>query len=502
MTRGADGKGDTPLVSIRGLSKSYGAVLANKDISLDIRAGRIKALLGENGAGKSTLMSMVAGTVRPDAGTLLVRGREARFSSAKESIRAGIGMVYQHFMLVEAMSVSENVVLGQEGGFRFAPGRSEEVVGDLARQYSIDVDPGARVSDLSMGEKQRVEILKLLYRQSEVLIFDEPTAVLTPGEVDKLFQTMRRMAAQNKAVVFISHKLDEVMSVADEIAILRKGRVVDELPVAEVSSKAELARRMVGREIMLRVERIREQPGTVVLRVDGLSGHGLDRVDLELRKGEVLALVGVAGNGQKALVEIVCGLQPPGSGSVEVLGQPWGSFYSRREWKRSLSYIPEDRKGLATCPNLDLVENFLITTRGALTRGMWLQRAKAVREAREWMGRFNVDPPEPGLLARQLSGGNLQKLVLAREFYRVPHLIVAEQPSQGLDIMATEEVWSHLNKARERAGVLLVTGGLTEALSLADRIAVMFKGRIVASFNSEDREQVDNIGLYMAGVSP
>lgn len=490
-----------PLIRLSGIRKSFGSVEANRDITLDIRAGCILALLGENGAGKSTLMSILAGRYQPDGGRIELEGKPAVLPTTRAAIQAGIGMVYQHFMLVDAMTVTENVFLGQSRGFWLRPARMRRRVAELADAYGLGVDPGARVGDLSMGERQRVEILKLLHRRSRCLIFDEPTTVLTPGETDQLFEAMRRMAADGKAIVFISHKLHEVMAVADEIAILRQGRIVDAIPAAAVTSRADLARRMVGREVVLQVDRRPVEIGREVLRVEGLESEGLSIGELSVRRGEVLGIVGVAGNGQKPLVETVCGLRAPRRGRVEILGRDWRAFFGGRGKTETLSYIPEDRMGLATCPGLDLVDNFLLTTRRDFSRGPWLRSRKARGAARHLVRAFGVRPADVGALARQLSGGNLQKMVIGREFFREPRLIVAEQPTQGLDIAAAEEVWRHLMRARENAGVLLVTGDLSEALALSDRIAVMFGGRIVDVFPAADAAKVDRIGLMMAGVS-
>ena len=491
-----------PLIRLANIRKSFGSVEANRDIALDIRAGRVLALLGENGAGKSTLMSILAGRYPPDGGRIEVEGKETAFPSARAAIRAGIGMVYQHFMLVDAMTVAENVFLGQEEGFWLRPARMRRRVAELAAAYGLGVDPAARTGDLSMGERQRVEILKLLHRRSRCLIFDEPTTVLTPGESEQLFEAMRRMAADGKAIVFISHKLHEVMAVADDIAILRRGRIVDTLPAAAVTSRADLARRMVGREVVLRADRRPVPIGPEVLRVEGMDTAGLSVGALSLRRGEILGIVGVAGNGQKLLVETICGLRAPRRGRVEILGRDWRSFFGGRGHAESLSYIPEDRMGLATCPGLDLVDNFLLTTRRNFTRGPWLRSRKARGATGDLLRTFGVRPPDVNARARNLSGGNLQKMVIGREFFREPRLIVAEQPTQGLDIAAAEEVWGHLLNARENAGVLLVTGDLAEALALSDRIAVMFGGRIVDVFPVGDTAKVDRIGPMMAGIRP
>jgi general nucleoside transport system ATP-binding protein len=489
-----------PTIRLRGISKYFGKVKANHNISLDIHKGRILALLGENGAGKSTLMSILAGQLQPDAGTISLNGEAVRLSSTDKAIQAGIGMVYQHFKLVEAMSVMENVFLGKgESLFLNTRKMNEEVV-SLCRRYGMQLSPNMTIGDLSMGEKQQVEILKLLHRKSDILIFDEPTAVLTPEEAKGLFATMRLMVDQGKAIVFISHKLEEVMSIADDIAILRRGEVVDTMAKKMVSSSAELAERMVGREVLLKVDRQPSEPKQIVLKVENLH-HGMARdISLNIRQGEILGLVGVAGNGQKPLVEVICGLRRPEKGSVNLLGRDWKRFFAGREWKNGLSYIPEDRQGLATCQGLDLLDNFLLTTRDGFKKGVWLQREKARGKADNLLHEFDIRPPDLTTFAWQLSGGNLQKMVLSREFYRQPRLIVAEQPTQGLDIAAMEDVWRLLLKAREEAGILLVTGDLSEALALSDRIAVMYGGRIVDCFATTDLEKIARIPQMMAGL--
>jgi simple sugar transport system ATP-binding protein len=333
-----------------------------------------------------------------------------------------------------------------------------------------------------------------------VLIFDEPTAVLTPRETFHLFEALWKIAAQGKSIVFISHKLEEVLAVADEIAILRQGRIEGEFSESEVTSKADLACRMVGKEVLLEVDREEVSQGETVLQVRGLTGIGLEDIHFELHQGEVLAVVGVAGNGQKALVEAICGLRKPPVNTMFIMGKRWRDFYAKPSWKNSLAYIPEDRLGLATCRNLNLVDNLLLTTRQGFARGPWLDKKKAAQDTTELIKKFDIRPGRIAALAWQLSGGNLQKSVLARELYRCPRLIVAEQPTQGLDIAATEQVWNHLLAAREMAGILLVTGDLNEALQLADRIAVIYRGRFMDLFPVSDKDKVRRIGLMMAGV--
>ncbi|MDR2892954.1 MAG: ABC transporter ATP-binding protein [Deltaproteobacteria bacterium] len=534
---------DFPLIRLEGISKYFGKVRANSHIDLDIRAGRIKALLGENGAGKSTLMSILAGRLEPDTGRISVEGQIRRFRSPKDAHLAGIGMVYQHFMLVDTMSVAENVLLGHEGGFMISPAQMRERVRKLAERYGLAVDPTASVGSLSMGERQRVEILKLLCRECRVLIFDEPTAVLTPVESEQLFTAMRRMAAQGKAIVFISHKLPEVLSVADEVAILRRGEVVDAFERSQVPDEAELARRMLGRSLFkepgqaaftgeteesgqgardlqqvmseLPIARIRGWGGRAgrgrriaqadsVLSLDGLSCRGagtagFSKVSFAIAKGQILALVGVAGNGQKELVEVICGLRRPDAGSLKLLGQDYREFFSDLPEQNGLGYIPEDRRGVASCPELSLVDNFLLTARKLFSHRGLLDRKRALRATRALIADHNIIPGNPQARGRELSGGNLQKLIVGRELLRNPRCIVAENPTQGLDVAATEEVWRRLRVARESSGILLVTGDIAEALALADYIAVIYRGKLVDLFSAANQEKVDQIGLMMAG---
>lgn len=493
-------EGTIPVVSLQGVTKRFGKVVANDSITLDIYPGRIKALLGENGAGKSTMMSMLAGRYRPDEGTIVVDGEPVKFSSSRDAIKAGIGMVYQHFMLVESMTVAENVLLGQEGSFLVSHKEMELRVGELADAYRLDIDPSARVCDLSMGEKQLVEILKLLYRKSRILIFDEPTAVLTPEETDKLFAALWRMTEQGKSIIFISHKLEEVIALADEIAILRRGRIEGELDPTGIESKADLASRMVGKEVLLEVDRQPVELGKTVLQVSNMTGLGLMDVNLEVRQGEIVAVVGVAGNGQKALVESVTGLIKPPIDTVFIMGQPWRKFFAESTWNRSMCYIPEDRLGLATLRNQNLVDNLLLTTRKGFAKGFFLNKKQAEKNTADLIEEYDIRPGRIHALAWQLSGGNLQKAVLARELFREPRFIVAEQPSQGLDVSATEEVWNRLLDARSMAGVLLVTGDINEALQLADRIAVIYRGRILDILQTSDPATPSRIGPLMAGV--
>ncbi|MDK2922451.1 MAG: ral nucleoside transport system ATP-binding protein [Desulfonauticus sp.] len=488
-----------PLVSLRNISKSYGSVRANDKINLDIYPGQILALLGENGAGKSTLMSILAGKSLPDEGEIYYQGQRVFLTSEKDSLALGIGMVYQHFMLIEEMQVWENIALGQEEGFWVRKNKIKEKIKDLIAQYDFTLDVDARVKDLSMGEKQRVEILKLLYQDSKILILDEPTSVLTPQETEKLFAGLRKMAREGRAVIFISHKLEEVLEISDEVAILRKGQIVDRVATRDIASPKELALKMVGREVLLDLKPREIEPKEEVLKLENVWGEKLKNINLSLRRGEILALVGVAGNGQQELVEIITGLKRRYQGKVWLFGEEARLFFDSPKSRDYLAYIPEDRLGMATCPELVLTENFLLTLRHHFQKGPLVDYKGAERDLWSKIEEFKIKTPGTHLKARQLSGGNLQKLVLAREFRREPKLIIAEQPTQGLDIGAMQEVWKLLLKAREKAGILLISGDLGEALSLADRIAVIFAGEIVTTFSSRDGEKVAQIGFFMAG---
>ncbi len=494
--------GTPPLIRLDRICKSYGPVQANKDISVEIRAGEILALLGENGAGKSTLMSILSGKSRQDSGTIFVDGLPAPFRSPRDALAAGIGMVYQHFMLVEAMTVTQNLMLGQAHGI-LRPSAMRARVLELAERYGFEINPDALISELSMGERQRVEILKLLYRDCRVLILDEPTAVLTPPEIEQLFAALRRMAADGKAIVFISHKMKEVLDLATEISILRRGEIVDHFLRSEVPGERALAERMVGRRMDQEVEQTPVEKGEVLLELSGACCGMARDLACTLRRGEVLAVVGVAGNGQREFVEMVTGCAKPESGSdtVRILGRNWHDFMRSRQDKKSMVYIPEDRKGLATCPSLDLLDNFLLTNRNGFQSFGFLDRRHSATAATDVMEEYQVVADGLHATAGSLSGGNLQKMVLGREFFREPSLIVAENPTQGLDIGAMEEVWRRILEARDHAGVLLVTSDLNEAMTLADTFAVMYRGRFIDVFPRSDAERVASIGLMMAGIA-
>ena len=490
---------------LTGITKRFPNVLACDSIDLTIDPGAVHALLGENGAGKTTLMNVLSGRYRPDAGEISVAGRRAQFRSPKDALRSGIGMVHQHFMLVGTHTVAENVALGLDTPrFLVRRRRLDGKVRNLAERYGLPVDPRARIDELSLGQQQRVEILKLLHRNADVLILDEPTAVLTPPEVDGLFATLRRLVREGRSVVFITHKLEEVMEIADRITVLRRGRVVADLTPAQVDSRRELARLMVGREVVLGVEREPVPLGDPVLELRDCTGEdarghrAFRRISFAVRRGEVLSIVGVAGNGQTELVSAITGGGRFSSGQALLFGKPLGR--GGRAAAEAVAYIPEDRTGTGSAPGLDLTDNLLLTTYRRFCRWGWLRRKAAGRLTEGALARFHVAAPGPRALGRQLSGGNLQRLILARELSKDPRLIIAEHPTHGLDIGATAEVWEELLRQRSRAGILLVSGDLAEVLALSDRIAVIFRGEIMGTFSAADPDAVAEIGPMMAGV--
>jgi simple sugar transport system ATP-binding protein len=491
---------------MKGITKRFPGVLANDRIDLEIQPGKVHALLGENGAGKTTLMNILSGRYRPDDGEILVNHQRVRFHSPKDALQVGIGMVHQHFMLIPNQTVAENIILGMESPrFILRRGKIEQDVERLSKAHGLSIDPRATIYDLSLGQQQRVEILKLLYRNVEVLILDEPTAVLTPSEIEELSKTLKNLARSGKTILFITHKLEEVMEIADEITILRKGRVIAQTKTEEVESQRELARLMVGREVVLRVEKEPVTPGTTVLELRDCSGYddrghqAFQHITFAVRRGEILSIVGVAGNGQTELVEAIMGLRPLSSGQIILFGKPLQESVSLNMGE--VGYIPEDRLGMGSIPSLTLVDNLILTSYPSFHKRGVFQREAAARKTETLLSRFHVVAPGIRATARQLSGGNLQKLILARELSKNPRLLIAEQPTHGLDIGATEEVWFELLKQRETAGILLVSGDLREVLSLSDRVGVIFRGRLMDILSVEDEDWISDIGPMMAGVT-
>jgi ABC-type uncharacterized transport system ATPase subunit len=485
---------------MQGISKRFGAVLANDGISLDLRAGEVLALLGENGAGKSTLVSILFGHYTPDAGRIEAFGRELPLGAPRAALEAGIGMVHQHFTLADNLSVLDNVLLGTEPLWQpFSRRRQARAkLVEVARRFGLAVQPDAPVASLSVGERQRVEILKALYRGARILILDEPTAVLTPQESESLFATQADLVRQGLSVIFISHKLAEVLRVADRVVVLRGGKVVAQAPTGATSA-AELARWMVGQEVRLPERSRSAAPGAVVCSLQEVSaGRGrdrLERVSLDLRAGEITAIAGVSGNGQLALAELLCGMARPTSGVVRLP-------------EADIARIPEDRHGTGVIGDLPVWEN-AVSERlraPAFRRGPWIRRQAARAHARAIEERFDVRGAGLDAPARSLSGGNMQKLIIGRALYApdggTPRLIVAHQPTWGLDVGAVAYVQQQLISARDAgAAVLLISDDLDEVMALGDRIAVMHAGHLTAARPAADWTR-ESIGLAMAGEFP
>jgi general nucleoside transport system ATP-binding protein len=495
------------------IHKSFSLVKANDGVSLSVESGEIHALVGENGAGKSTLMKILYGLYAPDRGEIRVGGQVARFRSPADALAHGLGMVHQHFMLVRPMTVAENVLLGREGAGPLGAlhtGRAARALRELSERYGLQVDPDALVEDLPVGVQQRVEILRVLTHGAGILIFDEPTAVLTPQEVADFFRVLLRLKEQGKTMLIITHKLDEVMAVSDRVTVMRAGRVVGRRNTRETSS-SELANLMVGREVRMRAERGAAQPGEPVLEVRDLAVRDSRRlpavrgVSFTVRAGEVVGVAGVQGNGQTELIEAITGLRAPEAGSVRLLGRDVTRASVRGRFQAGLAHVPEDRHKHALVLEMSLAENFLLGRqweREVCHQGL-LDAAATQRRARRLIESFDVRPPDPALMARDLSGGNQQKVVLARELTRAGQLILAAQPTRGVDIGATEFIHARLLEARDAGkAVLLFSADLREVMGLADRILVMNRGQIVDETPASEATEW-GLGLRMlAGAEP
>ncbi len=497
---------------MRGITKHFPGVLANDAVSFESAPGEVHALLGENGAGKSTLSNILTGLYRPDAGEIELYGEPVHFHNPRDALDAGICMVHQHFRLVPPFTVAENVVLGdhRHEGNRFILNQRaiERRVVELGERYSLSVDPRARIWQLSVGEQQRVEILKALYRDARILILDEPTAVLTPQEANGLFETLRAMAAEGRTVIFISHKLNEVKAVADRVTVLRGGRSIATVDTADASQR-ELAALMVGRQVELatRVEREAPHGPDVALEVEALQVHG-DRggdavkgVSLSVRHGEIVGVAGVAGNGQRELAEAITGIRPPASGAVLVEGRKLRSSDPRSAIAAGVAHVPEDRLGTAVAPSRSISENAVIKSYrgGTVSWGPIVHWRSVHRHAHDLIHRYSVATPGPHLKARDLSGGSLQKLVLGREFAGKPKVLIAASPTRGLDVGAIETVHAYLRQAaHDGVAVLLISEDLDEILALSDRVVVMYEGELTGEFNP-DVATIEEIGLAMAG---
>src|ERR671939_105432 len=499
---------EAPILELRGITKRFPGVLANDHVDFDLRRREVHALLGENGAGKSTLMNILYGLYHPDEGEIWVGGKRVSLSSPKDAIEHGIGMVHQHFMLIPVMTVAENIVLATEPttrGVLLDYDAAAKRVSELARTFKFSIDPRARVQNISVGQQQRVEILKALYRNADILILDEPTAVLTPQEAHELFEILKVLRDEGMSIIFISHKLNEVLEIADRITVLRRGKKVDTLP-REGATEKELARLMVGREVLLRVEKAPATPADPLLAVEDLhvlDDRGLEAVrgvSFEVHAGEIVAVAGVDGNGQSELIDALAGLRHPLSGRIVLGGEDVTRADAREVLDRGLGHIPEDRQRRGLVLDFTLAENLGLHDyrEEPNSRFGWLFPNRLVRWARRLLEQFDVRGGGPQTRAAALSGGNQQKVVLAREIAREPSVLLAAQPTRGLDVGAIEFVHRRLVQARDSSkGVLLVSLELDEVLSLSDRILVVYEGRIVEEYPPDVTEE--ELGIAMTG---
>jgi general nucleoside transport system ATP-binding protein len=499
---------ERPVLELRGITKRFPGIVADDNIDFDLRDGEVHALLGENGAGKSTLMNIVYGLYHPDEGEIRVNGEPVRIHSPKDAIGRGIGMVHQHFMLIPVMTVAENIVLGQEptkAGDLLDYAAARKRVADLSRQFGFAISPDAKVEKIGVGQQQRVEILKALYREADILILDEPTAVLTPQEATELFEILRTLTREGMSIIFISHKLNEVLGIADRITVLRRGKKVDTVPRAGATEEG-LARMMVGREVLLRVEKTPATPGEPLLTIEdlhALSELGLGAVNgvsFDVRRGEIVGLAGVDGNGQSELVEALSGLRKVEAGSVRLEGRDVTGASAHTVLNHGLGHIPEDRQRRGLVLNFSLAENLALHDYDSApnSRFGWLYPRRLVQRARGILRQFDVRGGGPQTLASALSGGNQQKVVVGREIARDPRVLLAAQPTRGLDVGAIEFVHRRLIEARDAgAAVLLVSLELDEILSLSDRILVIYEGKIVGEYAPDVSEET--LGLAMTG---
>lgn len=497
-------------LEMRGIVKRFPGVVANAGVTFDVHAGEIHALLGENGAGKSTLMKILYGLYQPDEGEIRLNGEPVAFHSPRDAIAAGIGMIHQHFMLVPTLTVTENVALGLRSsrGLRLDLDRVMARIRQLSATYGLQVEPARPVWQLAVGEQQRVEIIKALYRGAALLVLDEPTAVLTPQEVADFFVILRRMAAEGHGIIFISHKLHEVLSISDRVTVLRDGRVVGTHPTA-VMTQAELARLMVGREVLMERTRLPVAIGEPRLQVRDLWAQGdrdtpaLRGVSFEVRAGEILGVAGVSGNGQRELAETLAGLRPPLRGQVSIDGRDVTAASPAALIGAGLSFIPEERMRTGTIKEFTVEENLILQDHGRppFSRGMFLNFPAIADHTAGLVSRFGVKTPSSTTPVKNLSGGNIQKLILARELSRRPRVLIAAQPTRGVDIGATEYIHQVLLDQRAAGtATLLISEDLDEVRALSDRIAVLYEGQIVGIVSGD--VPVETLGLMMAGVRP
>ena len=503
----------TPAIELKGISKSFGPVQANKDISVRVPPGTIHGIIGENGAGKSTLMSILYGFYKADRGMIFIDGQKTDIPDSRAAIAAGIGMVFQHFKLVENFTVLENIILGAEDGGLLQPSlaKARRTLTDLAREYELNVDADARIDEIGVGMQQRVEILKALYRQANILILDEPTGVLTPAEATRLFRILHRLKDEGKTIILITHKLREIMNATETVSVMRRGEMTATVKTATTSPE-ELAEMMVGRKVLLRIDKAAARPGKPVLEIENLhvfDEKGVERVkgiSLTVRAGEILGIAGVAGNGQSEMLEVLGGMRT-GSGVLRLNGitLPLSGTDSNGRARRDadISHVPEDRQREGLIMDFYAWENvaFGYHRRTDYTAGLFMDNAALLADTETKMARFDVRPPDPWLAARNFSGGNQQKIVVAREIEQNPDLLLVGQPTRGVDIGAIEFIHRQIVALRDQGkAVLLVSVELEEILSLSDRIAVMFDGHVMGE-RLPGQTNEKELGLLMAGIS-
>lgn len=497
-------------VEMRGIVMRFPGVLANDQVDFNLRPGEVHALLGENGAGKSTLMNVLVGLYQPDEGSIAVDGAPVTLRSPRDAIASGVGMVHQQFTLVPSMSVTENILLGlDEPRFRLSLGRYEAKIAALGKSVGLKVDPAAKVWQLSVGEQQRVEILKMLYRGVRILIMDEPTAVLAPQEVEELFKTLRAMTERGESIVFISHKLDEVLAIADRITVMRRGKVTAAGLPAAGRTKVELAKLMVGRELLESISKDSRTPGDVVLSaldVSATNDKGLPALhnfSLDVRSGEIVGLAGVAGNGQSELAEVITGLREC-HGRITVNGREVANRPAIEAIREGVAHVPEDRHGVGSAPSLSITDNLIMKSyrEAPVSRGWIIDTGVARKNAEDLRESYRIAMPSVDAEARLLSGGNLQRMILAREIESGPRLMVAVQPTRGLDVGAIENVHRLLLAQRsEGTAILLISEDLDEILALADRVAVIYEGELLGILDASTAD-IHEIGMMMTGTRP
>ncbi|MGH9287847.1 MAG: ABC transporter ATP-binding protein [Acidimicrobiales bacterium] len=499
------------VLEAKGITKRFPGVLANDDVDFDLRRGEVHCVLGENGAGKTTLMNVIFGLYQPDAGELRLDGERVEFHSSADAIARRIGMVHQHFQLVQVFTVAENVILGEEisRGAVLDLDEARRRIADLGTRYGLEVDPDAKIEDLSVGQQQRVELLKALFRDADILILDEPTAVLTPGEVDEFFDVVRSLTNRGKSIVFITHKLREVLAVADRITVLRDGRVVGSVDPGEATQES-LATLMVGRDIILSIAKEPARPGDVRLRVHDLAvtdDRGILAVSglgFEVREGEILGLAGVEGNGQRELVEAIAGMRPPVDGTIELDGVDLAGASPRKVDELGVGHVPEDRNKHGLVASFTIADNLVLNTyRQAPFVRRRIRQLRAIdAQARDLMRRYDVRGPGIHAPVSNLSGGNQQKVIIARELSGDPRLLLVAQPTRGLDVGSIEFIHHRIVEMRDAGtAVLLVSAELDEIFTLADRVGVLFRGRLVGEFDRADATR-ETVGLLMASGHP